>query len=69
LHFSPADHISFALTSVFVLSGNNTKSSSGIGWYNQNTRDFGCQESLSGYRNSFLGQTEAPLLIKAYLEK
>ncbi|MDC1226034.1 Na+ dependent nucleoside transporter [Algibacter sp.] len=58
-----------ALTSVFFYLGLIQKVVKGMAWLLSKTLKISGAESLSVAGNIFLGQTEAPLLIKAYLEK
>ncbi len=58
-----------ALTSVLYYLGIIQKVVKGLAWALTKTLGISGPESLSVAGNIFLGQTEAPLLIKAYLEK
>ncbi len=58
-----------ALTSVLFYLGIIQKIVYGLAWLLTKTLQISGAESLSVAGNIFLGQTEAPLLIKAYLEK
>mgnify|MGYP000145907502 CR=1 FL=1 len=58
-----------ALTSVLFYLGIIQKVVKGFAWLLSKTLGISGAESLSVAGNIFLGQTEAPLLIKAYLEK
>jgi|GEM_PF-7610 len=58
-----------ALTSVLFYLGIIQKIVKGFGWLLTKLLKISGAESLSVAGNIFLGQTEAPLLIKAYLEK
>ena len=58
-----------ALTSVLFYLGIIQKIVKGMGWLLTKVLGISGAESLSVAWNIFLGQTEAPLLIKAYLEK
>jgi CNT family concentrative nucleoside transporter len=58
-----------ALTSVLFYMGIIQKVVKAMGWLLTKTLKISGAESLSVAGNIFLGQTEAPLLIKAYLEK
>ena len=58
-----------ALTSVLFYLGIIQKIVKGMGWLLTKVLGISGAESLSVAGNIFLGQTEAPLLIKAYLEK
>lgn len=58
-----------ALTSVFFYLGIIQKIVYGLAWLLTKSLRISGAESLSVAGNIFLGQTEAPLLIKAYLEK
>lgn len=58
-----------ALTSVLFYMGIIQKIVGAFGWLLSKTLKISGAESLSVAGNIFLGQTEAPLLIKAYLEK
>jgi len=58
-----------ALTSVLFYFGIIQKIVKGFGWLLTKLLKISGAESLSVAGNIFLGQTEAPLLIKAYLEK
>lgn len=58
-----------ALTSVLFYLGIIQKVVKGLAWLLAKTLGISGAESLSVAGNIFLGQTEAPLLIKAYLEK
>jgi CNT family concentrative nucleoside transporter len=58
-----------ALTSVFFYMGIIQKIVYGLAWLLTKSLRISGAESLSVAGNIFLGQTEAPLLIKAYLEK
>ena len=58
-----------ALTSVLFYLGLIQKIVQGMAWLLSKTLKISGAESLSVAGNIFLGQTEAPLLIKAYLEK
>ena len=58
-----------ALTSVLFYLGIIQKVVKGMGWLLSKVLGISGAESLSVAGNIFLGQTEAPLLIKAYLEK
>lgn len=58
-----------ALTSVLFYLGIIQKVVKGMGWLLTKVLGISGPESLSVAGNIFLGQTEAPLLIKAYLEK
>lgn len=58
-----------ALTSVMFYLGLIQKVVKGLGWLLSKVLGISGAESLSVAGNIFLGQTEAPLLIKAYLEK
>jgi len=58
-----------ALTSVLFYLGIIQKVVKGMGWLLSKLLGISGAESLSVAGNIFLGQTEAPLLIKAYLEK
>ena len=58
-----------ALTSVLYYLGVIQKIVSGLAWLLTRFLGISGPESLSVAGNIFLGQTEAPLLIKAYLEK
>ena len=58
-----------ALTSVLFYLGIIQKVVKGLAWLLSKTLKISGAESLSVAGNIFLGQTEAPLLIKAYLEK
>jgi len=58
-----------ALTSVLFYLGIIQKVVRGMGWLLSKVLGISGAESLSVAGNIFLGQTEAPLLIKAYLEK
>jgi CNT family concentrative nucleoside transporter len=58
-----------ALTSVLFYLGVIQKAVKGMGWLLSKILGISGAESLSVAGNIFLGQTEAPLLIKAYLEK
>ena len=58
-----------ALTSVLFYLGIIQKVVYGLAWLLTKTLQISGAESLSVAGNIFLGQTEAPLLIKAYLEK
>ena len=58
-----------ALTSVLFYFGIIPKIVKGMGWLLSKVLFISGAESLSVAGNIFLGQTEAPLLIKAYLEK
>ncbi|MCG2460581.1 Na+ dependent nucleoside transporter [Flavobacteriaceae bacterium F89] len=58
-----------ALTSVLFYLGIIQKVVKGLAWLLTKSLGISGSESLSVAGNIFLGQTEAPLLIKAYLEK
>ena len=58
-----------ALTSVLFYLGIIQKAVKGMAWLLTKALKISGAESLSVAGNIFLGQTEAPLLIKAYLEK
>lgn len=58
-----------ALTSVLFYLGIIQKVVYGLAWVMTKTLKLSGAESLSVAGNIFLGQTEAPLMIKAYLEK
>ena len=58
-----------ALTSVLFYLGVLQKVVHGLAWIMTKTLRISGAESLSVAGNIFLGQTEAPLMIKAYLEK
>ncbi len=58
-----------ALTSILYYIGVVQKIVSGLAWLLTKTLKISGAESLSVAGNIFLGQTEAPLLIKAYLAK
>ena len=58
-----------ALTSILYYLGVVQKIVSGLAWLLTKTLKISGAESLSVAGNLFLGQTEAPLLIKAYLAK
>ncbi len=58
-----------ALTSLLYYLGVIQKVVKGMAWLLSKTLKISGAESLSVAGNIFLGQTEAPLLIKAYLEK
>nr|WP_321225420.1 nucleoside transporter C-terminal domain-containing protein [uncultured Psychroserpens sp.] len=58
-----------ALTSVLFYLGLIQRLVKGMGWLLSKVLGISGAESLSVAGNIFLGQTEAPLLIKAYLEK
>ncbi len=58
-----------ALTSVLFYLGIIQKVVSGLAWLLTKSLGISGAESLSVAGNIFLGQTEAPLMIKAYLEK
>ncbi|WP_026754010.1 nucleoside transporter C-terminal domain-containing protein [Sediminibacter sp. Hel_I_10] len=58
-----------ALTSVLFYLGVIQKVVQGMGWLLSKVLGISGPESLSVAGNIFLGQTEAPLLIKAYLER
>ena len=58
-----------ALTSVLFYLGVIQKVVKGLAWLLTKSLGISGAESLSVAGNIFLGQTEAPLLIKAYLEK
>jgi CNT family concentrative nucleoside transporter len=58
-----------ALTSVLFYLGIIQKVVKGLAWLLTKTLGISGAESLSVAGNIFLGQTEAPLMIKAYLEK
>jgi CNT family concentrative nucleoside transporter len=58
-----------ALTSVLFYLGIIQKVVKAMGWLLSKALNISGAESLSVAGNIFLGQTEAPLLIKAYLEK
>jgi len=58
-----------ALTSVLFYLGIIQKVVQGMGWLLSKVLGISGPESLSVAGNIFLGQTEAPLLIKAYLER
>jgi CNT family concentrative nucleoside transporter len=58
-----------ALTSVLFYMGLIQRIVKGLAWMLSKTLKISGAESLSVAGNIFLGQTEAPLLIKAYLEK
>lgn len=58
-----------ALTSLLFYLGIIQKVVKGLAWLLTKTLKISGAESLSVAGNIFLGQTEAPLLIKAYLEK
>lgn len=58
-----------ALTSVLFYLGIIQKIVKGMGWLLSRVLQISGAESLSVAGNIFLGQTEAPLLIKPYLEK
>lgn len=58
-----------ALTSLLFYLGIIQKVVKGLAWLLSKTLKISGAESLSVAGNIFLGQTEAPLLIKAYLEK
>lgn len=58
-----------ALTSVLFYLGIIQKAVKGMGWLLTKLLGISGAESLSVAGNIFLGQTEAPLMIKAYLEK
>ncbi|MEN8887053.1 MAG: nucleoside transporter C-terminal domain-containing protein, partial [Winogradskyella sp.] len=58
-----------ALTSVLFYLGIIQQVVKGMGWLLSKVLGISGAESLSVAGNIFLGQTEAPLLIKAYLEK
>src|SRR5690554_761262 len=58
-----------ALTSVFFYLGIIQKIVAGLAWLLSRTLHISGAESLSVAGNIFLGQTEAPLMIKAYLDK
>lgn len=58
-----------ALTSVLFYLGLIQKVVKGLAWLLTKSMKISGAESLSVAGNIFLGQTEAPLLIKAYLEK
>ena len=58
-----------ALTSLLFYLGLIQKVVKGLAWLLSKTLGISGAESLSVAGNIFLGQTEAPLLIKAYLEK
>ena len=58
-----------ALTSLLYYLGIIQKVVKGLAWLLSKSLEISGAESLSVAGNIFLGQTEAPLLIKAYLEK
>lgn len=58
-----------ALTSVLFYWGIIQKIVYGLAWFMTKTMRISGAESLSVAGNIFLGQTESPLMIKAYLEK
>ena len=58
-----------ALTSLLYYLGVIQKIVKGLAWLLSKSLEISGAESLSVAGNIFLGQTEAPLLIKAYLEK
>src|SRR5690606_36837254 len=58
-----------ALTSVLFYLGIIQKVVKGLAWLLAKTLGISGAESLSVAANIFLGQTEAPSLIKAYLDK
>ncbi len=58
-----------ALTSVLFYLGIIQKVVQGLAWFLTKLMHISGAESLSVAGNIFLGQTEAPLMIKAYLEK
>ena len=58
-----------ALTSVLFYLGIIQKVVYGLAWFMTKTMRLSDAESLSVAGNIFLGQTESPLLVKAYLEK
>lgn len=58
-----------ALTSVLFYLGIIQKTVAGLAWLLTKTLHISGAESLSVAGNIFLGQTEAPLMIKAYLDK
>ncbi len=58
-----------ALTSVLYYYGIIQKVVYGMAWLMKKAMNLSGAESLSATGNIFLGQTESPLLIKAYLEK
>ncbi len=58
-----------ALTSVLFYMGIIQKIVQGLAWFLTKLMHISGAESLSVAGNIFLGQTEAPLMIKAYLEK
>src|SRR5690554_5121141 len=58
-----------ALTSVLFYLGIIQKIVAGLAWLLSRTLHISGAESLSVAGNIFLGQTEAPLMIKAYLDK
>ncbi len=58
-----------ALTSVLFYMGVIQKVVYGLAWFMTKTMRLSGAESLSVAGNIFLGQTESPLLVKAYLEK
>jgi len=58
-----------ALTSLLYYLGVIQKVVKGLAWLLSKSLEISGAESLSVAGNIFLGQTEAPLLIKAYLEK
>ncbi|MEM9051396.1 MAG: nucleoside transporter C-terminal domain-containing protein [Bacteroidota bacterium] len=58
-----------ALTSVLFYLGIIQKVVYGLAWFMTKTMRLSGAESLSVAGNIFLGQTESPLLVKAYLEK
>ena len=58
-----------ALTSLLFYLGIIQKIVQGLAWVMTKTLNISGAESLSVAGNIFLGQTEAPLMIKAYLEK
>ncbi len=58
-----------ALTSVLYYYGIIQKIVYGMAWFMKKAMKLSGAESLSAAGNIFLGQTESPLLIKAYLDK
>ena len=58
-----------ALTSIFFYLGILQKVVQGLAWLMTKTLGISGSESLAVAGNIFLGQTEAPLMIKAYLDK
>jgi len=58
-----------ALTSILFYLGIIQKVVSGLAWVLSKLLGISGAESLSVAGNIFLGQTEAPLMIKAYLER